>query len=242
MQPYEALAAVYDEWTAASEHERWARFADHRFRRDGAHRVLDVCCGSGRMTAALQRLGYTVEGIDGSAAMLERAAARVSPGTPLHHMVLPGPPLAPGDFDAAVCCFDSVNYFVDEGLPGLLSFVAGSLRPGASFVFDVNTPHKLRDVFANSHYGDDVGEFAYVWRNRMDPQRRLVRFLITLFTRAGDCFARAEEEHVQQWFSNDELHGAATASGFEVVEVVDDYGEAAPGPTSLRQTWVLRRA
>jgi SAM-dependent methyltransferase len=43
-------------------------------------RILDVCCGSGRLTAALARMGADVEGLDFASTMVARASANF-PGT-----------------------------------------------------------------------------------------------------------------------------------------------------------------
>lgn len=52
--------------------------------------VLDVGCGTGTGLARYADAGCTVEGVDVSAAMLERASARLGTAAELHH-VDPGP-------------------------------------------------------------------------------------------------------------------------------------------------------
>lgn len=241
--PYSALAQVYDRWTAERPHLRWADFLDAQLRIERARRVLDLCCGTGTILAALQDKGYEVTGLDGSAEMLSRAREVAAPGTELLLQRLPAAaPPSPGTFDAVVCCFDSVNYFVEEsGLTGLFGYAAAALREGGLFIFDVNTRKKLEEVFGSSHYGDDLDDFAYVWRNRYRPEQRTVDFLITLFVRAGDAFQRAEEHHVQRWFASHELVATADAVGLLTEAVTDDYTATPTGPGTLRETWVLRR-
>jgi len=241
--PYEALAAVYDAWTAGNDYDAWADFIDGRLRRHapGATDVLDVCCGTGLLTARLQKRGYRVAGVDSSAAMLDKARGNVADGTLLVRADLPAAQL-PGTFDAALCTFDSVNYMAGEdGLARLMETVSAALSPTGVFLFDVNTRAKLENIFGDSHYGDDCGEFAYVWRNRHRPDERTVDFLITLFVREGGTFARHEEHHRQRWFSHEEIRSAADRAGFRVLEVLDDYGPAPAGPDSLRETWVLAK-
>jgi hypothetical protein len=70
-------------------------------------------------------------------------------------LAAPGAAAVPGfgAFDAAICTFDSVNYFDDGGVAALHAVVGEALRPGAPFVFDVNLAAKLGGVFADSHYG-----------------------------------------------------------------------------------------
>ncbi|QMU78213.1 class I SAM-dependent methyltransferase [Streptacidiphilus sp. PB12-B1b] len=244
LAPYDALSAVYDRWTAENDYARWAAHLADRFRAHGrVRRVLDVCCGTGSITALLQQQGLEVVGVDGSAGMLEQARSRTAVGTELIEARLPGAiAAADATFDAAVCCFDSVNYFRPEHLAELFGCVARLVRPGGLFVFDVNTRHKLESLLGNSHYGDDLGDFAYVWRNRYHPEEQRCDFSISLFTRSEEGFARQPEHHSQWWFSAEEIRSAARAAGFEVAAVTDDYREQAPGPETLRETWTLVRA
>jgi SAM-dependent methyltransferase len=239
-EPYESLAAVYDKWTAANDYPAWCAYLKTRLA--DATTVLDVCCGTGTMTRLLQEGGYVVTGVDRSEAMLRRARAVLDPATVLVRQDLSVPAAVTNTFDAVVCCFDSVNYFVtDAALDQLFRYVSASLCPGGMFVFDVNTKRKLESLFGDTHYGDDLGDFAYVWRNRYDAASRQIRFLITLFTKDGDGFARHEEHHVQRWFTEDELNAAAVAHGFSVQEVTEDYTDRSADGDSLRETWVLRR-
>ena len=63
-------------------HDTWAAYLDDQWRGDpdGVHTVLDLCCGTGLMSAALARLGYQVTGVDDSLPMLARARRRAWPG------------------------------------------------------------------------------------------------------------------------------------------------------------------
>ncbi|WP_329172847.1 class I SAM-dependent DNA methyltransferase [Streptomyces sp. NBC_01477] len=243
LKPYEALSAVYDAWTANNDYDAWADFIDARLRRHapGAADLLDVCCGTGLLTARLQKRGYRVAGVDSSEGMLDKARGNVADGTRLVRADLPAAAL-PGGFDAAVCTFDSVNYMAGEdGLVQLLESVAAALSPTGVFLFDVNTRGKLENIFGDSHYGDDCGDFAYVWRNRHHPEQQSVDFLITLFLREGGAFTRYEEHHRQRWFSHEEIRAAADRAGFRVLEVLDDYTPAPATQDSFRETWVLAK-
>lgn len=243
--PYTALAKVYDRWTADNDYGRWAEFIISRLP-DPARRtvrVLDVCCGTGTMSKLLARSGYAVTGADQSEAMLNVARA-AAPSIRFVRAALPDE--IPGEeagFDAAVCTFDSLNYLAAQGaVQKAFMRLAEVIQPGGAFIFDINTRHKLEDVFGDSHYGDDRGDFAYVWRNRCDKTAHTVEFLITLFTKQGDIFVRETEHHVQRWFDRDELAAAAGVAGFTIESVTDDYTDAPGTDQAMRETWVLRRA
>jgi hypothetical protein len=94
----------------------------------------------------------------------------------------------------------------------------------------------------NSHYGDDLGDYAYVWRNRLDNAAHRIEFLITLFSERGGVFLRETEHHVQRWFERPELEADAAAAGFVVEAVTDDYTDSPATGQTRRETWVLRRA
>lgn len=243
MLPYDALAAVYDRWTEKNDYHRWAAFIDAVV--EGTQ-VLDLCCGTGRLTAILQQKGYRMTGADRSKAMLDYAANALDPGTPLYLVDLTatstGHPSWAYNQDAVLCSFDSVNYFAGDGeLQALLSFASRSLRTGGLFVFDVNTRYKLETVFGDSHYGDDLEDFGYVWRNRYDPAAGGCRFLITLYTCSGTVFERQVEEHWQRWFDHEELTRTARHCGFSVQSTTDDYGSREVTGETLRETWILRK-
>jgi SAM-dependent methyltransferase len=240
--PYEALAAVYDRWTEGNDYDRWADFTLRRFAAADrpVHRVLDLCCGTGAMSSRLRDNGFQVTGVDASAAMIASAKANVA-GAEFVTGTLPDVELPA--VDAAVCTFDSLNYLAEDGsFAATLAAVGAALAEGGVFVFDLNTRRKLADLFGDSHYGDDLGDFSYVWRNRYDPDTRCVDFLITLFVQEAAVFRRFTERHRQRWFTRDEVTAAATAAGFTTVDVVDDYGDTAAGEQSLRETWVLVKA
>ncbi|MBF9132212.1 class I SAM-dependent methyltransferase [Plantactinospora sp. S1510] len=238
---YHGLADVYDRWTANNDYAGWARFTLERLPTEGPARVLDICCGTGRLARLFATHGHDVVGLDGSEAMLAVARAEV-PTVRFDRAVLPAATLGePAAFDVAVCSFDSLNYLAGaDELTRAFVRVGETLRPGGLFVFDLNTRHKLEDVFGDSHYGDDLGDFAYVWRNRTDRQARTTEFLISIFVADAEAYRRRTERHVQRWFDHSEVRAAAGAAGFTVEEVVDDYSDKPVSATTQRETWVLR--
>lgn len=109
---YDQSSAAYDLLHAARgkdyRSEAAAVAARIRARRPEARSVLDVACGTGLHLAAFAGLGFDVEGVELSPAMLAVAAERL-PGVALHQ----------GDmrtfrlgrrFDAVVCLFSAIGY------------------------------------------------------------------------------------------------------------------------------------
>ena len=74
---YRAIAAVYDRLNADMDYESWSAWIEAAFDRFLPARpriVLDLACGTGRMTFPLAERGYDMIGIDGSADMLAEAS------------------------------------------------------------------------------------------------------------------------------------------------------------------------
>ncbi len=73
---YRAIAGAYDRFNADVDYEAWSAFVEACFNRFLPARpqiVLDLACGTGRMTFPLADRGYDMIGIDGSADMLAEA-------------------------------------------------------------------------------------------------------------------------------------------------------------------------
>ena len=73
---YEAIARVYDKLNAQIDYGKWADFFEMCFDRylsEKPELVLDLACGTGRMTRELRGRGYDMIGVDGSADMLGEA-------------------------------------------------------------------------------------------------------------------------------------------------------------------------
>ena len=74
---YSAIASAYDRFNADVDYERWSDFIEAcfgKFLPAKPEIVLDLACGTGRMTFPLADRGYDMIGIDGSADMLAEAS------------------------------------------------------------------------------------------------------------------------------------------------------------------------
>jgi SAM-dependent methyltransferase len=109
-----------------------------------AARVLDLGCGTGRLTVALAAAGHTVTGVDPAGASL--AAARAKPGGErVTWLEGTSASLPDREFDVAVLTSHVAQFFVDDvEWARTLADLARALVPGGRLVFDARDPADRR--------------------------------------------------------------------------------------------------
>ena len=151
MNSYEALAGAYDVLTEDVQHRRRAEYLHRQFRKSPipVETVLDLGCGTGSIACLLSEKGYAVTAVDASEEMLTVAAGKAAslsverPPFFLHQSMARLRLLEP--VDAAVSTLDAINYLTRPGdLRETFRRVFRYLKPGGRFLFDVNSPYKLR--------------------------------------------------------------------------------------------------
>ena len=218
----------------------WADYLHSAWRADanGVRDVLDVCCGTGLLAAELLRLGYRVVGVDGSASMLARARDRLGNGIELHQAWLPD--LATdAQFDAVVSSFDSLNYVPDAVFTASIEAVATRLRPGGWFVFDIHAEGLASFIASNPDLAGSEDGRSFTLHNELDANGNTCRTSVEVTLADGTRF---REEHVQYLHPQSLVRSALAAGGFTSVAVVEEYSHLPVDDTTLRATWIARRA
>ncbi len=240
MKPYSRLAAVYDEIVVDPCHDAWAAYLCDLWRADpdGVHTVLDMCCGTGLMSAALVKLGCQLTGLDSSPAMLARARQRLGPQTDLLQQTLPDLTVQ-GMFDAAVSTFDGLNYLTPAELRATLPAISRRLRVGGWLVFDLHTDAMM--AFASSHpkiTGQSNGKHFTITNTVDLDARSCVTTIYVTGPGDGDTFS---ERHRQYFFRTADVRSALADAGFGPPAITDEYTDQPERPSTLRATWICRR-
>lgn len=147
---YEAIAPVYDDFTAHHDYELWLGNLLPHLERLGLRgdRLLDVACGTGKSFLPMLQRGWRVTACDISAAMVELARAKVSDEVELAVADMRELPTF-GEFDLVWCIDDAVNYLLSgEELERALGGMRRNLGPQGLLMFDVNTIASYRGFFA----------------------------------------------------------------------------------------------
>ena len=238
MSAYEALAGSYDSLTQDIPYEHMLQYMEALLQRHGVcpQTVLDLACGTGSMSLLLAQKGYSVLGADLSEDMLamawEKCAQLDNPPyficQPMERLRLPYP------VDWVVCCLDSLNYVTDpKKCRQALNRVFASLSDGGTFIFDINSPEKLRSLDGQIFL--DENEDAYcVWRAEFDEKENICYYGMDLFQRDGDVWHRSFEEHREYAYTIGQLTEWLKEAGFTTVEVMGDRSFEGPQPGEQR--------
>ena len=220
MSCYGPLAQWYDQLTGDVPYDDFADFYEAEFAANaGEFRLLlDLCCGTGTLTALMSERGYEMIGVDASFEMLMQAREKSA--------LLDTPPLflcqdvseldLYGTVDAAYCSLDGMNYIAPELLPELFHRLRLFVRPGGLFIFDLRSPDWLRSMDGQV-YVDEQEDLLCLWRADMDEAEGLVVYGMDIFSAEGELWRRESEEHIEYVHEFEELKALLETAGFEGV-------------------------
>ena len=235
---YNAVAGVYDRLNADIDYKAWASFFERCFDRyldSPPGLILDLACGTGRMTRELSSRGYDMIGVDGSADMLSEAYAAEGGGGILYlHQDMRSFELY-GTVGAVVCCLDSINYLLSpEDVKKTFSLVHNYLDPGGLFIFDVNSPYKFENIYSDNAYvlesEEDDGSLIFCgWQNEYDRESGVCDFYLSVFREDEEGRYTREDEHQRErCYTQKELLDLLEECGFEPLGVFGDFDFSDP--------------
>ncbi len=226
MEAYRNLAASYDRLTNDVDYAAVVAFYMDLLEKEGLRprTAVDLACGTGSVALQLAKRGIQVTGVDISEDMLCVASQKAQS--------LENPPLfvrqsleklrLPRGVDLAVCALDSLDYITDpEACREAIFRIYRALNPGGCFIFDVNTPEKLR-AMDGQVFLDEDGDVYCVWRGEFDEKTNICSYGMDLFQRRGGLWQRAFEEHREYAYSQETLVGYLREAGFTSIRVYGD--------------------
>lgn len=232
MDAYHELAQSYDRLTNDVDYDATVAFYYEILKRENLspRTAVDLACGTGSVALRLAQKGLQVTAVDMSWEMLmvaqqKAAEADVFPQfacQKLQELRLPR------GVDLAVCALDSIDYILDPNdCQEAIRRVYKALNPGGCFIFDVNTPEKLRAMDGQVFLDEDDDVYC-VWRGEFDEEANICSYGMDLFQREGKIWHRSFEEHREYAYSADQLVSYLRQAGFSSIAVYGDRKFAAP--------------
>ena len=226
MDAYKNLALSYDRLTNDVDYEATVAFYNEILKREGLQprTAVDLACGTGSVAEILARKGLEVTGVDLSEEMRTVAMEKVRDmEKPPRFVCQPLQELRlPRGVALAVCALDSLDYITNpDDCKEAIRRVYKALNPGGIFIFDVNTPEKLRAMDGQVFLDEDDDVYC-VWRGEFDRDTNICSYGMDLFKRRENVWERSFEEHREYAYSREQLTEYLKAAGFTHIRVYAD--------------------
>ena len=232
---YSLIAPIYDEVNKDINYSEWADFFEQIFERELVTRpelVLDLGCGTGKMTLEIAKRGYDMTGVDSSPEMLDiaRESAEILKKEQdvlwlcqdMRNFELYG------TVDVVVSCLDCINHLTSaKDLRKCFSLVHNYLIPDGLFIFDVNGKRKFEEIYSDNSYVIETEDKFCVWQNFYNPKSKLCDFYITLFCEEkNDKYVRYDEADKERMYTINSLKRALSECDMEFVGAYSDFSFA----------------
>ncbi len=245
---YDLLAPFYDSINSELDYNAWADFIETIINKEYKHGtpelVLDLGCGTGKMTLELARRGYDMTGVDYSPEMLGIAKEEAEGEgfdvlwlcQDIREFELYG------TVDITVCCLDTLNHLTRKSdIDKCLCLVHNYLIPDGLFIFDINGKYKFENIYSDRTYAMEERGAVCIWQNDYNPKSRLCDFYITLFEEGSDRrYTRYDETQRERMYTVKEMRSALVKAGFEVVGAYSDFNFTEGTDSSERIYFVAR--
>ena len=252
MEAYRGFAQVYDLFMDNVPYEEWSGYLAGLLQEYGIEDglVLDLGCGTGKLTRLLRAAGYDMIGIDNSSEMLETAReaewdAPEDAGRERQILYL----LQDmrefelyGTVRAVVSVCDCINYITEASeLLTVFRLVNNYLDPGGIFIFDLNTLYKYREILGETTICENREEASFIWDNYYDETTRVNAYDLTLFVREEDGrYQKYEETHFQKGYEAETIRRLLKEANLSLAACFGEDLVHAPGEKEERIYFVAR--
>lgn len=223
--PYESFSEVYEELMDDVPYDKWCDricsiLGENRIN-DGL--LLDLCCGTGKMTRLMAQRGYDMTGVDGSEEMLSKA--KTAEDEILYLCQEAAELELYGTVRAAISVCDSLNYILDEEeLTEVFRRVNNYLDAGGLFIFDINTEYKFSEILKDGCIAENREGVSYIWNNFYDVNEKINEYELTLFIeREEGLYEKQVEYHYERAYTVDEIKACLEKAGMELIGIYHDY-------------------
>ncbi len=202
-------------------------------------KILDLCCGNGRHSIELKKLGYDVIGIDLSEDLLDFARKKASENNIDLKLIKCDMREIPykDHFDLVVQFFTSFGYFeTDEENQKVLSAISDSLKINGKFLIDyLNPDYVVKNLIEKDE--KIVSELFIKQERWIDNLKNRVNKRITIIV---DGKSSVFNESVRM-YSLDEIRAMLDISDLQLTDVYGDFDGSSYSPNSPRMILIGKK-
>ncbi|MHB1455916.1 MAG: class I SAM-dependent DNA methyltransferase [Armatimonadota bacterium] len=241
---FDEIAFLYDELMQGVAYPSWVKYLNEILDKYvyKPKTILDLCCGTGRVSRHLADEGYEVTGVDISPEMITRARQNADvENLPIEYHVQDASQLQLNDtFDLVISFFDSLNYILDiKKIQQCFNRISTHLNPSGMLIFDMNTELALATGMFDQNNIGSKSDVIYNWKSSYDKSVQICSVEMD-FTYKNSIMKHVT--HYQRAYSLADIAAMLGAADLEVVAVLDAYSFKRANTKSDRIFFVARKS
>lgn len=232
MSGYGLFSQFYDELTNNVDYKKRADYFRTLLMRFGVREnatLLDIGCGTARLSVELAKFGFDLIGVDPSPEMLCEARNNAyDADVDIMLLCQSAEDIDLYDtVDCAISSLDVINHLDSPEAVKEAFYKAGLfMNPGGMFIFDINTIYKHREILGNNSFVYETDDVFCVWQNFLNEDDS-VDISLDFFEYNDDgTYSRSSEEFTERAYSLKNIEEWLNEADFKVIDIFDDMTEA----------------
>ena len=188
-------------------------------------KILDLCCGPGRISTELALMGFEVTGVDITESFIKTAIEDAAAENLNIEYILEDARkfIRSNYFDTIVNLYISFGYFEDQNDDlKVLRNVYESLKPGGAFIIETLGKEIAVKTFVEAEWFERAGYTVLTQYEPLDSWTFLKNRWILIKDEK-----RVEKTFVQRLYSASELREALKEAGFQKITIIGDWDKSA---------------
>ena len=210
-------------------------------------KILELCCGSGRLTVPLAQKGYDITGVDIMPSMLKRAKSKaIEEGMNIKFIESDIRELDLQEaFDLVFIPFNSIHHlYTNEDFTKVLSNVTTHLKPQGKFIFDCFNPNinyiiesSKKEMQIAEYKTSDGREVIIKQKMRYESHYQVNRIEWSYYI--DEQFHSVQNLDMRMYYPK-ELNFLLETNGFNIIKKFGDFNEGPFNSDSQKQIFVCK--
>lgn len=227
---YNRFAEVYDQLMSHAPYDKWVALTKEIIDQseEPIKRIVDLGCGTGKITIPLAEAGYQMTGVDLSDDMLTLATGQSQIKNLKVNWIHQDITELTGfrDVDLFISYCDVINYVTSkDDVYSVFQRVFDSLKEAGQFIFDVHSMDYVNNYLVDQTFADVEDGLAYIWDCEPGDVEGEMFHHLTFFAKVTDQYERFDEMHHQQVYSLKVYKQLLKKAGFTKIQIFNDFDQ-----------------